>query len=119
MSEQLQSQESPLTSMPVSRDPRSVNRGNVDRRRSARWETSRRLCWRVSHGRRLRHSRVVQRSLDGFVLVTETRDTPQTGTRFHPGDPQVANRFGFRSALVKRTETVNPRTRLVYVEIEA
>ena len=117
--EPAKSDEPSPVSIPVTRDRRSENRGNAERRRSSRWETSRRLCWRVFHGRRIRHSQVVQRSLDGFVLMTEERDTPRTGTRFYPSDLQVANRFGFRSAMVMRTETVNLRTRLVYVEIEA
>jgi hypothetical protein len=81
--------------------------------------TSKPLRWRPFRGRRIRESRVVERSLDGLVLMSRPRDAPAPGTRFAPGDLEVGDRFGFRSALVKRVEAPNPAARLIFSEIEA
>lgn len=90
-----------------------------ERRRSQRWETRKNLRWRVSGGRRIRESRLVERSLDGLVLVTRASDTPRVGARIVPEDLNLADRFGFRSAVVRRTRPVSWHERLVFAEIEA
>jgi hypothetical protein len=98
---------------------RQSRQTEVDRRRSARWSTRRPINWRVTGGRRQRHSRVVERSLDGLVLMVEGRDFAQAGTRFVIDNPADATRFGFRAAVVRRTETLKRAVRLLYAEIEA
>lgn len=90
-----------------------------ERRRSQRWETRKVLRWRVGGGRRIRESRLVERSLDGLVLVTRGGDMPRIGARIVPEDRSTADRFGFRSAVVRRTLATSWRERLVFAEIEA
>lgn len=98
---------------------RMDDRGKTDRRRSARWETSKQLLWRVFRGRRIREGRLVERSLDGLVLSAEPCDRPRVGTRLLPGNTDVANRLGFRSAIVKRIDVPGGGTSLIFAEIEA
>jgi hypothetical protein len=100
-------------------DRRADERAGAGRRRSSRWETDKTLAWRVSRGRRVRESRVVERSLDGLVLAVEPRDAAPEGSRFFPYGAEPADRFGFRSAIVRRTEAPNEDYRLVFAEIEA
>lgn len=104
----------------VSRPDRRTERPrSVGRRRSPRWRTNKTLAWRVSRGRRVRESRLVERSLDGLVLAVEPGDAPPEGTRFCPCGVESIDRLGFRSAIVRRTEAPNDDYRLVFAEIEA
>jgi len=100
-------------------DRREKDRGTVDRRRSLRWQIDKMLPWRVSRGRRVRRSRVLERSLDGLVFVTYPGDAPLVGTRFYSCGADIIQRFGFRSAIVRRTEAPNRDHRLVFAEIES
>jgi len=100
-------------------DRRHTQRKNGDRRRSSRWETDRLLHWRIYRGRRLRESRVVERSLDGVVLQVERHDLARQGTRLFLSDPIEIDKLGFRSARVTRADTRSPNMRLIYAEIEA
>ena len=94
-------------------------RDGFDRRRSTRWEMNKTLLWRPFRGRRLRESQVILRSLDGLVLLVDRRDSLSPGARFFPGVPAAGDRFGFRSAVVKRTESGHGDKRLIFAEIEA
>ena len=64
-------------------------------------------------------SRVLERSLDGLVFVTYPGDAPLVGTRFYSCGADIIQRFGFRSAIVRRTEAPNRDHRLVFAEIES
>jgi hypothetical protein len=110
---------SELDPMPVSPDRRGCPRRSGERRRSRRWSLSKLLEWRVHRGRRIRRSPVVQRSLDGIVLRVASRDVPRVGMRIQPGSRGSVNGFGFRSAIVRRTEAPSRDCRLVFAEIEA
>ena len=103
----------------VKPDRRQTSREEVERRWSERWETDTLLHWRVNRGRRLRKSRIVERSLDGVVLQVERQDLTRRGTRLLLSDPTDIKQLGFRSARVTRAEDRSPDTRLVYAEIEA
>ncbi len=108
-----------LDPLPVSPDRRGCQRGAGDRRRSRRWSLSKLLDWRVHRGRRIRRSPVIQRSLDGLVLRVAPRDAPRVGMRIRPGTRGGVDGFGFRSAIVRRTEAPTRDYRLVFAEIEA
>jgi hypothetical protein len=100
-------------------DRRGENRGSADRRRSSRWLTDKMLPWRVSRGRRIRESQLLERSLDGLVLAVEPGDAPPEGTRLFPYGAEPIDRCGFRSAIVRRTEVANDDHKLVFAEIES
>ncbi|MBU0641318.1 MAG: hypothetical protein KKB50_20865 [Planctomycetes bacterium] len=101
-------------------DRRSQERDGVDRRYSARWETDELLHWRVWKGRRRRESRVIAQSLNGLVLQVEPRDYPRAESRVLVDDPAEIEKFGFRSAVVTRSEALDDGGgRLVFAEIEA
>lgn len=100
-------------------DRRRARHERIDRRRSSRWESDTLLHWRVYRGRRVRVSRMIERSLNGVVLEVEPRDIPRPETRVLLSNPMDIDRFGFRSAVVSRTETHGGGERLVFVEIEA
>lgn len=90
-----------------------------ERRRSERWWTNQKIEWRLHRGRRLRESRLVQRSLHGLVLMTDQKDTPDIGKRLAPHADQEVDRYGFRSAVVRRVVPLAGRMNLIYAEIEA
>jgi len=102
-----------------SRRPAHEHRPAHERRRSPRWRTDKVLNWRVHRGKKTRTSRLVLRSLDGFVLVTARHDSPREGARVHPATDKDRQRFGFHSALVKRVDRPDRDACLVYAEIEA
>ncbi len=90
-----------------------------ERRNSRRWATDKPLRWRVFRGRRVRSSRMVERSLDGMVLLVDPRDVPQPGTRLLACDAIEFDRLGFRSAVVTRTTLQDDKGALVFAQIEA
>jgi hypothetical protein len=94
-------------------------RTSRERRRSGRWTTDELLAWRLHRGRRPRRGRVIERSLDCLTIAVAPHDEPPAGARLHPFAPIDHTRFGFRSALVKRTEPAGKTLRLVFLEIEA
>ncbi|MCG8406782.1 MAG: hypothetical protein MI923_16420 [Phycisphaerales bacterium] len=94
-------------------------RAATERRHFARWNTEKRLSWRIHRGRRIRKSIVTERSLNSLVLETAAEDAPDVGARFYPSDGEIAMKFGFRSAVVRRMEAISDDTRKVYAEIEA
>ncbi len=91
----------------------------VERRRSPRWSTDKILNWRVHRGRKTRSSRLILRSLDGFVMVANPSEQPKEGARMRPATDRDRQRFGFHSARVKRVEYPHPDACLVFAEIEA
>lgn len=101
------------------RPPEGNGRLSHERRRSPRWPTDKVLNWRLHRGKRTRRSRLVLRSLDGFVLVADPHDTPCKGDRMRPATDEDRRRFGFHSALIKRVDRTHPDASLVYAEIEA
>lgn len=104
----------------MNRDRRNQDRGHVDRRTFTRWELDKSLRWRVFHGRRIRESRMVERSLSGFALQAQMLDAVPAGTRVvvH-GDPGEIDKLGFRSAVVRRTEPWSDGGKMLFAEIEA
>ena len=100
-------------------DSRQQERAATERRHFVRWNTEKRLSWRIHRGRRIRRSIVTERSLNSLVLETAADDAPDVGMRFCPSDSEVATKFGFRSAIVRRLEALSDDTKKVYAEIEA
>ncbi len=90
-----------------------------DRRLSERWPSRKSIRWRVRGGRRERCSRIVERSLDGLVLLTNSRDTPRAGDIVYPADSAASHRHGMREGVVLRTEAGGGDDSLVYVSILA
>lgn len=104
----------------MNRDRREQDRGHVDRRKSMRWEPEKLLRWRVFRGRRIRESRMVERSLNGFVLGAQRPGAVPAGTRMVvDGDLDEIDRLGFRSAIVRRAESGGDGSRVLFAEIEA
>lgn len=103
----------------VHRDRRKSTRQGKERRRSRRQATDKGMDWRIARGRRTRHSRLVERSLDGFVMMIDKQDTVPEGTRIHPiSEPQDLS-CPFNTAVIKRTHQLNDSVGLVFAEIEA
>jgi len=98
---------------------RTVDRGTVDRRQSRRWQIRKWVPWRVSRGRRVRCSELIERSLHGLVLRVDRRDLPAIGTRFFPDAAETSDRFGFRSAIVRRISDHGKTRELIFAEIES
>ncbi len=90
-----------------------------ERRSSDRWPTDGCLSWRVYRGRKIRRSRVFERSLEGLAMIARQEDEPTVGTRVCTCDSDEQVRFGFQYAIVRRVEALSKDIRLVYVEIEA
>ncbi len=104
----------------MNRDRRKQDRGHVDRRTFTRWELDKLLRWRVFRGRRIRESRMVERSLSGFALEAQMLDAVPAGTRVvADGGPHEIDKLGFRSAVVRRSEPGSDGGRMLFVEIEA
>jgi hypothetical protein len=100
-------------------DRRGTPRDSLDRRRSKRWRTNKTLTWRVHRGRRDRHGRVIEQSLDGLVMLVDQQDELHEGDRFSPSGRNGGNPFTFQTAIVRRTRQLQPDTELVFAEIEA
>ncbi len=100
-------------------DRRAIDRGTIDRRRSPRWELNKPIDWRVYRGRRVRRSWIVERSMDGIAMMVAQRDAVTAGKRMVVLDMASAERFGFRSAIVRRTESRGGDERMLFAEIEA
>ena len=104
----------------MNQDRRERDRGHVNRRKSVRWEPDKSLRWRVFRGRRIRESRIVERSLNGLVLGAQMPDAVAAGTRILvSGGHGELDRLGFRSAIVRRTESGDGGGRMLIAEIEA
>jgi len=100
-------------------DRRAQQRCCLGRRRSPRWSVDRELYWCVHRGRKTRIARIIERSLDGLVLLAGRDDTVPVGTRINPTTANQKERFGFRSAVVRRTQPLNEMVELLIAEIEA
>lgn len=100
-------------------DRRNDGRQGLGRRRSPRWEVNRVLSWCVHRGRKIREARVIERSLDGLVLLATRDESVRVGTRLGPSSLDQRQRFGFRSAVVRRMQPLNERAALLIAEIEA
>ena len=74
----------------------------VERRYSTRWITNKMISWRVHHGKRVRHSKLIERSLNSMVLLSSRCDVPPIGAYVHPDDEKSGDRHGFRLAIVRR-----------------
>ncbi len=83
----------------------------------ARWPSHRPLIFRVQGGRRRHESIVMERSLHEMVLRVPAADRLPVGTHLRPIDQAMAERHGFRSAIVRRIERGGEDMRLVHVEI--
>ncbi len=77
------------------------------------------MQWRLYRGRRSRSSRLIQRSLHGLVFVAQSQDTPDVGKRLSPHVVQHVDKYGFKSAVVRRVTPLADKSNLVYAEIEA
>ena len=100
-------------------DRRGETRRCLGRRKSPRWPMDRELSWCVHRGRKTRQARIIERSLDGLVLLAGRDDTVPVGTRINPTTLNQKERLGFRSAVVRRTQALNDTAELLIVEIEA
>jgi len=96
------------------------NSQDAERRRSERWPTDKPLSWRLRGDPKPCESIVVERSLNGLVLLTDEDETPELGEHLKPTSSEMAARHGFRCAVVIRSDTdVTPGRRKVYLEILA
>jgi len=87
-----------------------------DRRYSQRWETDKPIAWRPHHGRKVRHAKLTQRSLNSLAFVIPAAEAPRIGVLLHPADHVHAQRHGFRLAVVRRIQHIE-QGQLVFVEI--
>jgi hypothetical protein len=108
---------SPITRRQV--DRRNGGRKGLGRRRSPRWAVNRVLSWCVHRGRKIREARVIERSLDGLVLLADRDDSLRVGTRLTPSSVDQRQRFGFRSAVIRRMQPLNEQAAVLIAEIEA
>jgi hypothetical protein len=100
------------------RDRRRKPRSSGDRRRSARWPVGKPVTWRVSRSRRIHRGVLLERSLDGLVMMSPARAAPRPGSRLLPGSEDAGERHGFRTAIVKRTRRTYGHMEVIYAEIE-
>lgn len=77
--------------------------GSKERRHSGRWRQRRDLEWRLRRGRRAKLGLIVERSLNGLVLIVPATDAPAEGAYVLPATAQAGNRHGFREAIVRRS----------------
>ncbi len=101
------------------RTRQNANGGTLERRRSARWRLDKSVVWRVYRGRRIHTSRLVERSLEGLVLVTGAAQSIQPGKRLSFEGKKQRERLGCRLALVKGVRVREDGTHEMYLEIEA
>jgi len=94
-----------------------LERDEKERRRSKRWTCDKPILWRVHYGRRVRHSVVPERSLDGMVISAAKADAVPAGTFVFPGDDQTCVRHGFRTGVITRTAELNEDQCLLYIDI--
>ncbi|MCB9837890.1 MAG: hypothetical protein H6813_00990 [Phycisphaeraceae bacterium] len=73
-----------------------------ERRGSERWTTQKTLRWRLRGDSHTSEGTIVERSLNGIVLLTEGVDAPQLGEHLKPATKEMAERHGFRCAVVVR-----------------
>ena len=96
------------------------NEPGVDRRTSARWPTDKPLRWRLRGDSHASEGVVVERSLNGLVLLTHVIDAPELGEHLKPVSNEMAIRHGFRCAVVVRRDADSALgRRKVYLEILA
>jgi hypothetical protein len=74
-----------------------------ERRYSKRWQSGRSLEWRTDREGETRLAKIVERSLNGFVLLVPVCEAPAEGAYVLPASTQVGDRHGFREAIVRRT----------------
>ena len=92
----------------------------VDRRASARWPTDKPLRWRLRGDSRASEGVVVERSLNGLVLLADADHAPELGEHLKPDSNEMAVRHGFRCAVVVRRDAdATLGRRKVYLEILA
>lgn len=93
---------------------------DVDRRRSERWPTDKPLRWRLRGDHKACDGLVVERSLNGLVLLADEEQAPELGEHLKPVSSEMAIRHGFRCAVVVRRDTDAALGRQkVYLEILA
>lgn len=101
-------------------DSSSHNMHDFDRRGSERWTTDKPLRWRLRGDHKACESVVVERSLNGLVLLADEAQAPELGEHLKPVSSEMAVRHGFRCAVVVRRDTdVAPGRQKVYLEILA
>ncbi len=93
---------------------------SADRRSSERWLTDKPLRWRLRGESQSSEGVVVERSLNGIVLLADALGAPELGEHLKPDSSEMAVRHGFRCAVVVRrgAEEALGR-RKVYLEILA
>ncbi len=57
--------------------------------------------------------------MEGLAMIVSPHDALPSGKRFLALDKSSIERFGFRSAIVKRTEHRGSHGRMLFAEIEA
>jgi len=91
-----------------------------ERRASERWPTDKPLRWRLRGDAHACEGVVVERSLNGLVLLTQGADAPELGEHLKPVSEDMAVRHGFRCAVVVRSDAdAALGQRKVYLEILA
>jgi hypothetical protein len=91
-----------------------------DRRASERWRTERPLRWRLRGDAESSEGVIVERSLNGLVLLSDAKIAPELGEHLKPISNEMAVRHGFRCAVVVRREAEAALgQRKVYLEILA
>jgi hypothetical protein len=92
----------------------------ADRRSSERWRTDRPLRWRLRGDAEPCEGVIVERSLNGLVLLADATEAPELGEHLKPVSNEMAVRHGFRCAVVVRREAEAALgQRRVYLEILA
>lgn len=99
-------------------DRRARARSSVDRRRSERWPTNRIVHWRHEADEVVRTGRLVSRSLDGFVVLIDTKDVASPLRRIVAVDQPDRPLSGFRTAIVRRHEVTCDGI-VLYAEVES
>lgn len=82
-----------------------------------RWPSYRPLVFRVKGGRRRHESIVTERSLHEMVLRVPRGEHLPVGTCLRPINREMAQRHGFRRAVVRRIERATGQSRLLLIEI--
>ena|GEM_PF-3562544 len=95
-------------------------RPGAERRGSERWSTDKPLRWRLRGDAQSCEGVVVERSLNGLVLLADAKSAPELGEHLKPVSDEMAVRHGFRCAVVVRRDADSALgRRRVYLEILA
>jgi hypothetical protein len=105
-----------FASMP--KDRRQERRIDTDRRTSARWRTNKRIQWRSNRGQKTRNGLIKERSLNGLLILVEKGTKPLPGSRIRIS-PEMTERLGCKTAIVRRIENEFARTFEFVAEIES